>query len=84
MNSDRRSMRLISRIGIAVVVALAMMVPLAASAQTNASNGKLKNFQHVFIIMMEITSYTSLIGNPNAPWINSAAATYGLATNYLA
>ena len=32
--------------------------------------------------MMENTSYTSLIGNPNAPWINSAAATYGLATNY--
>jgi len=46
------------------------------------SNGKLKNFQHVFIIMMENTSYTSLIGNPNAPWINSAVANYGSASNY--
>ena len=82
MSSNRRSIRLISRIGIAAIIAIGMMVPLAASAQTNASNGKLKNFQHVFIIMMENTGYTSLIGNPNAPWINSAAATYGLATNY--
>jgi phospholipase C len=82
MNSDRRSMRLVTRTGISVVVALALMVPLAASAQTNVSNGKPKNFQHVFIIMMENTGYKSLIGNPNAPWINSAAATYGLATNY--
>src|SRR5437588_9540935 len=32
--------------------------------------------------MMENTGYDSLIGNSNAPWINHAAATYGLATNY--
>jgi hypothetical protein len=56
MNSDRRSMRLVSRIGIAVVIALAMMLPLAASAHTDVSNGKLKNFQHVFIIMVEFQS----------------------------
>src|ERR1700693_4160360 len=82
MNSDRRSMRLVTRIGISVVVALALMVPLAASAQTNVSNAKLKNFQHVFVIMMENTGFDSLIGNPNAPFINSVAATNGLATNY--
>ena len=82
MSSNRRSMRLMSRIGIAVLFAIGMMVPLVASAHTDVSNGKLKNFQHVFIIMMENTSYTSLIGNPNAPWINMAAKTYGLATNY--
>ena len=82
MSSNRRSMHLISRIGIAVVFAIGMMVPLVASAHTDVSNAKLKNFQHVFIIMMENTSYSSLIGNPNAPWINSAAATYGFATNY--
>src|SRR5438034_1041674 len=33
-------------------------------------------------LMMENTSFTSLIGNKNAPWINFAAATYGFATNY--
>ena len=46
------------------------------SAQNSRSN--LKNFQHVFVIMMENT----LIGNPNAPFINAAASRYGLATNY--
>src|SRR5438477_12977009 len=40
------------------------------------------HYGHVFIIMMENTGYKSLIGNPNAPWINFAAANYGLATNY--
>jgi phosphatidylinositol-3-phosphatase len=82
MSSNRRSMHLISRIGIAVIFAIGMMVPLAASAQTNASNGKLKNFQHVFIIMMENTGYNTLIGNPNAPYINSLTQTYGFAQNY--
>src|SRR5437588_5090326 len=37
---------------------------------------------HFFIIMMENTSYSSLIGNPNAPWINKAASKYGFAKNY--
>jgi phosphatidylinositol-3-phosphatase len=82
MSSNKRSMRFMYRIGIAVIFAIGMMIPLAASAHTDVNNGKLKNFQHVFIIMMENTSYSSLIGNPNAPWINFAAKTYGLATNY--
>jgi phosphatidylinositol-3-phosphatase len=88
MNSNRRSNLFVTRPGIAVVVVMALMAlmaPGAALAHTNGSdvsNGKLKNFQHVFVIMMENTSYSSLIRNPNAPWINAAAATYGLATNY--
>ena len=32
--------------------------------------------------MMENTGYASLIGNPNAPFINSTAINYGLATSY--
>jgi hypothetical protein len=32
--------------------------------------------------MMENTGYNALIGNPNAPWINSAAGKYQLATSY--
>ena len=81
-SSNRRSMRFMYRIGIAVIFAIGMMVPLAASAHTDVSNWKLKNFQHVFVIMMENTSYGSLIGNTNAPWINWAAQKYGVATNY--
>src|SRR5207247_1156052 len=41
-----------------------------------------KHYGHVFVIMMENTGYRSLIGNPNAPWINRAVATYGVATSY--
>src|SRR5437588_11227748 len=85
MNSDRRSVRFVTRIGIAVVVALALLVPLTASAHVatrDTNNSGTDNFQHVFVIMMENTSYKSLIGNPNAPFINSTATNYGFATNY--
>src|SRR2546430_8505502 len=85
MNSDRCSKRFVTRIGIAVVAALALMVPFTASAQVatrDTNNSSIDNFQHVFVIMMENTSYTSLIGNPNAPFINSTANSSGLATNY--
>jgi phospholipase C len=63
----------------AALVALAG-APVSASDSGNRSD--LKNFQHVFVIMMENTGYTHLIGNPNAPWINFAANNYGLATDY--
>jgi phosphatidylinositol-3-phosphatase len=51
-------------------------------ASTTDNRSDLKNFQHVFVIMMENTGYSHLIGNPNAPWINAAAAANGLATSY--
>jgi len=63
-----------------ILLILALLTPSRLGAQHSRS--RIKNFQHVFIIMMENTSYTSLIGNPNAPFINAAAANYGLATNY--
>lgn len=62
-------------------VLLALMVvamPLGLSARSDDGRG----FDHVFIIMMENTGYDTLIGNPNAPFINFAAATTGTATNY--
>src|SRR5690349_17142775 len=85
MNGDRRSVHFVTRTGIALMAAVALMVPLAASAHVNTrdgSNSGIDNFQHVFVIMMENTGYKSLIGNPNAPFINSTAANSGLATNY--
>ena len=60
---------------------LAMIVG-SGSASADSSRTDLKNYQHVFVIMMENTGYNLLIGNPNAPWINSAAGKYGLATSY--
>ena len=55
---------------------------VAGSATSTDNRSDLKNFQHVFVIMMENTGYSDLIGNSNAPWINAAAASHGLATNY--
>src|SRR5579884_545727 len=39
-------------------------------------------FDHVFIIMMENTGNDTLLGNPNAPWINWAVQRYNVAGNY--
>ena len=71
--------RVIAGIGFAT---LSAMVLGSASASADSSRTDLKNFQHVFVIMMENTGFDSLIGNKNAPFTNSAAATFGLASNY--
>jgi phosphatidylinositol-3-phosphatase len=61
-----------------------MLALIMGSAPVSADSSRkdIKNFQHVFVIMMENTGYNALIGNANAPWINAAASKYGLATNY--
>ena len=62
---------------------LAVGLTIAASSSSGASaNGHVKNFKHVFIFMMENTGIEALQGNPNAPWINQAIQTYGVAGNY--
>jgi hypothetical protein len=52
----------------------------AAGAATAA--GRLPAFDHVYLIVMENREYGSIVGSPNAPYINSLIGTYGLATNY--
>src|SRR5216684_3681784 len=56
------------------------LTPSPLAAQDSRSS--MKNFQHVFIIMMENTGFDTLIGNPNAPFTNAAAANFGLVGNY--
>lgn len=46
--------------------------------------GALPSFSHIFVIVMENTEYSGIIGNASAPYINSLASTYGLATQYYA
>ena len=88
MSSNRGSIRLftgISMVGIVVLALAVLVAPRTSSARADSGQGNrsdLKNYQHVFVIMMENTGFDSLIGNSNAPWINMAAQTYGLATNY--
>jgi hypothetical protein len=66
----------------ALAVLAAALVLSAATSAAPQKRGDVKNYQHVFTIMMENTGYNALVGNPNAPWINSAIAKYGVATNY--
>jgi phospholipase C len=75
--------RLVGRLSAAVLsAALVALAGGPVSASDSGNRSDLKNFQHVFVIMMENTGYTHLIGNPNAHWINFAANNYGLATDY--
>jgi phospholipase C len=66
--------------GAAILTLIVSATPLANPVRADGHDHA--DFDHVFIIMMENTGYDTLVGNPNAPFINFAAATSGLATNY--
>jgi phosphatidylinositol-3-phosphatase len=70
--------------GAIVIFMLVMIVPafLPLSATTESSNSSL--IQHVILIMMENHNYTEIIGSSSAPYINSLAKNYSLASNYFA
>ena len=77
----RRVFRLPLAAGLSIIATA--LFGSGASASTGATpNPGLRNFDHVFVIMMENTGYDALIGNSNAPWINSAAAQFNVAGHY--
>ncbi len=49
-----------------------------------SAGGGLPHFSHVVIVVMENHEYSQIVGNPDAPYINSLARRYALATNYQA
>lgn len=55
----------------------------AASAQAGGAQ-RLPAFSHIFLIVMENKDYGDIIGSAAAPYLNSLAAQYGLATDYFA
>ena len=63
---------------------LAGVPALVAPATPAAAAGTVPAFDHIFTIMMENHSYSEIIGSSSAPYINSLASQYGLATNYFA
>ncbi|MHB8643286.1 MAG: alkaline phosphatase family protein [Gaiellaceae bacterium] len=69
---------------IAALGAIAAVVVAATSSAgaTGPARSSVKNFQHIWVVMMENTGYNALIDNPNAPWINQTVATDGVATQY--
>jgi len=46
--------------------------------------GGIPHLDHVFVIMMENHSYSQILNNPNAPYINELASVANTATNYFA
>ncbi len=44
--------------------------------------GGMPAFSHVYLIVLENRSYSAVVGNSDAPYLNSLIASYGLATNY--
>jgi hypothetical protein len=75
-------LKLIAAGAIAVGGMAWMLAPGVSSAGTSNSNKAIPHYQHIVEIMMENTSYSTIIGNSFAPNINALANTYGLATNY--
>src|SRR5436305_1667680 len=61
---------------IRVCLSAALLICTAASARA-----QVPNFNDVFVIVMENQEYPSVIDNAAAPYINSLARQYGLATN---
>ncbi len=60
-----------------------MLAPAASSAAAvHTQHPAIPRYQHIVEIMMENTSYSTIIGNPLAPNINALASKYGLATSY--
>ena len=60
-----------------------VVVPNAVSAHSaRKTDSSIPRYQHIVEIMMENTSYGTIIGNPAAPNLNALANRYGLATNY--
>jgi phospholipase C len=86
MSRNQRVLRLVSRVGAVLAILLvigAVVTQRTAGVRADSANrADDKNFKHVFIIMMENTGIEALLNNPNAPWINQAVQTYGVAGNY--
>src|SRR5436853_7011315 len=61
----------------AFIAALFLMLPMAAMAAVPLAN-------HVFVVVEENHSYSSVVGSSSMPYLNSLIRRYGLATQYYA
>ncbi len=73
----------------ALALVVGVVVPAGAqgapgrTAQTAAAaRQRVPRLNHVFIIMLENHSFDTVIGDPNMPYLNRLARTYGQATQY--
>ena len=68
----------------ALTLGLLAALPCTVFAQQGPVPTGVPHLDHVFVIMMENHGYREILGNGNAPFINSYAKSANLATNYFA
>jgi hypothetical protein len=68
----------------AAAAATALGIGIVDANELKAPKGTFGNLDHVFLIMMENQTDTDILGNSNAPFINSYAKVANQATNYFA
>jgi hypothetical protein len=66
------------------VLVLCLVAFAARPVIAQEDGGRVPHLDHVFVIMMENHYISQILGNPNAPFITSYAATANLAKNYWA
>jgi hypothetical protein len=72
----------LTRLLAAAALAAAVLVPVASAAAHSSASGENSAVKRIFVIMLENHSQSTVIGNPNAPYITSLAHDNGQATNY--
>lgn len=70
-----------ARLVILSTLCLALCALFLGPAQPAAAINGVPTFDHIFEIVMENKEYSSIIGSSSAPYINSLAQKYGLATH---
>ena len=68
-------------VGASVAAGIWLLAPGVSAAGVSHGHG-IPRYNHIVEIMMENTSFSTIIGNPLAPDINALASKYGLATDY--
>lgn len=69
---------------VALAAAAALSAVAAQAAERDVPESDFGRLDHVFLIVMENQTDTDILGNPNAPFINSYAKVANQATNYFA
>jgi phosphatidylinositol-3-phosphatase len=62
----------------------AVTITVSSSTSTSTSTSSVSPSSHVYLVVEENHSYSSVIGNSSMPYLNSLATKYGLATKYYA
>ena len=70
------------RLGVGATLIGALVIPGAVSTFAAADKSASGRLDHIFVIMLENHSQSSVIDDVNAPYITSLAHTYGMAANY--